>query len=215
MHPPQPPPDGAERLYAALADIGDLVAAMPPLPELYAETVRILERHVGAWLVIVGEIDHATGLMHRRAPDPPPPGQEDIYPATVPIHIARPSFWQGHIDVEPNLVDAPGREALRPACARYGIRAAAAARRGIRLRRPGDDGAGHVHDPDPAGAARRRGPVAQAPRDAAVLSPGRRGRCSRHRDSHWGLPLVVPGPSTELRPGVAKRSRTEGSLRAG
>ena len=126
MHPPQPPPDGAERLYAALADIGDLVAAMPPLPELYAETVRILERHVGAWLVIVGEIDHATGLMHRRAPDPPPPGQEDIYPATVPIHIARPSFWQGHIDVEPNIVDAPGREALRPAYARYGIRAAAA-----------------------------------------------------------------------------------------
>ena len=123
---PEPPPDGAERLYAALADIGDLVATMPPLSRLYTETVRILERHVGAWLVIVGEIDHAAGMMHRRAPDPPPQGQEDIYPATVPIHIARPAFWQGHIDVEPNLVDAPGREALRPAYAKYGIRAAAA-----------------------------------------------------------------------------------------
>ena len=123
---PEAPPDGAERLYAALADIGDLVAAMPPLPELYAGVVRILERHVGAWLVIVGELDHAAGVMHRRAPDPPPPGQEDIYPATVPLRIARPAFWQGRIDVEPNLVDAPGREALRPAYAKYGIRAAAA-----------------------------------------------------------------------------------------
>ncbi len=125
--PPLPaPPDGVERLYAALADIGDLVAAMPPLPQLYADVVRILERHVGAWLVIVGEIDHAAGVMHRRAPEPPPKGQEDIYPETVPIRIARPDFWQGRIDVEPNLVDAPGREALRPAYAKYGIRAAAA-----------------------------------------------------------------------------------------
>ena len=100
---PEVPPDGVERLYAALADIGDLVAAMPPLPELYAGVVRILERHVGAWLVIVGEIDHAAGIMHRRAPEPPPQGQEDIYPGTVPVHIARPAFWQGRIDVEPNI----------------------------------------------------------------------------------------------------------------
>ena len=123
---PEAPPDGAERLYAALADIGDLVAAMPPLPQLYAGVVRILERHVGAWLVIVGEIDHAAGVMHRRAPQPPPQGQEDIYPETVPLRIASPAFWQGRIDVEPNLVDAPGREAMRPAYAKYGIRAAAA-----------------------------------------------------------------------------------------
>ncbi|MHB8387850.1 bifunctional diguanylate cyclase/phosphodiesterase [Metallibacterium sp.] len=128
MDPPpfDSPADGVERLYAALADIGDLVAAMPSLQELYTGVVRILERHVGAWLVIIGEIDHAAGMMHRRAPDPPPRDQEDIYPAAVPIHIARPMFWEGHIDVEPNIVDAPGREALRPAYAKYGIRAAAA-----------------------------------------------------------------------------------------
>ena len=52
MDPPpfDSPADGAERLYAALADIGDLVAAMPSLQELYTGVVRILERHVGAWL---------------------------------------------------------------------------------------------------------------------------------------------------------------------
>ena len=115
-----------EQLYAALADIGDLVAAMPRPPALYAGIVQILERHVGALLVLAGEIDYEAGVLWRRAPDPVPPGLEDIYPTSVPIAIARPSFWAGQIEVEPNIVDAPGREALRPAYARHGIRASAA-----------------------------------------------------------------------------------------
>jgi hypothetical protein len=47
-----------ERLYAALADIGDLIAAMPQPQALYAGVVHILERHVGALLVLAGEIDY-------------------------------------------------------------------------------------------------------------------------------------------------------------
>lgn len=43
-----------ERLYAALADIGDLIAAMPQPQALYAGVVHILERHVGALLVLAG-----------------------------------------------------------------------------------------------------------------------------------------------------------------
>src|SRR5471032_1528693 len=129
--PPTAPFDAAstgsvERLYAALADIGDLVAAMPSPQALYAGIVEILERHVGALLVFVGEIDYEAGLLRRRAPDPPPAGMEDIYPDSAPIALARPQFWEGKIEVEPNIVEAPGREALRPAYARTGIRASAA-----------------------------------------------------------------------------------------
>jgi diguanylate cyclase (GGDEF)-like protein len=115
-----------ERLYAALADIGDLIAAMPQPQALYAGVVHILERHVGALLVLAGEIDYEAGVLRRRAPDPPPKGQEDIYPDLVPIALARPAFWEGKIEVEPDISNAPGREAMRPAYARYGIRAAAA-----------------------------------------------------------------------------------------
>jgi len=121
-----PSTGSVERLYAALADIGDLVAAMPQPQALYTGIVRILERHVGALLVLVGEIDYEAGVMRRRAPDPPPAGMEDIYPDSAPIALARPQFWEGKIEVEPNIVDAPGREALRPAYARTGIRASAA-----------------------------------------------------------------------------------------
>ncbi len=125
---PAPPPTGGhvEHLYAALADIGDLVAAMPRPPALYAGIVQILEHHVGALLVLAGEIDYTAGVLWRHAPDPVPPGLEDIYPVSVPIAIAGPSFWAGQIEVEPNIVDAPGREAWRPAYARHGIRASAA-----------------------------------------------------------------------------------------
>ncbi len=128
--PPSPAPAATsghvESLYAALADIGDLVAALPRPPALYAGIAQILERHVGALLVLAGEIDYEAGVLWRRAPDPVPSGLEDIYPASVPIAIASPSFWTGQIDVEPNIIDAPGREAWRPAYARHGIRASAA-----------------------------------------------------------------------------------------
>lgn len=115
-----------EHFYAALADIGDLVAAMPQPQALYAGVVDIFERHLGAIRVQVGEIDYEAGVLRRRAPDPVPDGQEDIYPELVSLAIARPRFWEGGIEVEPNIVEASGREALRPAYARHGIRASAA-----------------------------------------------------------------------------------------
>jgi diguanylate cyclase (GGDEF) domain len=125
---PTPAPKAVpiERFYSALASIGDLVASMPQPKALYAGVVDIFERHVGALLVIVGEIDYEAGVMLRRAPAQVPAGEEDIYPASVPIAFARPSFWEGEIDVEANIADAPGREAMRPAYARHGIRSSAA-----------------------------------------------------------------------------------------
>ena len=125
---PAPAPQAApiERFYSALASIGDLVASMPKPQALYAGIVDIFERHVGALLVIVGEIDYDAGVMRRRAPAQASEGEEDIYPESVPIAFARPSFWEGKIDVEANIADAPGREALRPAYARHGIRSSAA-----------------------------------------------------------------------------------------
>lgn len=118
--------DPVASLYAALADLGDLVAGMPSPALLYAEVVRILEQHLGAMLVIVGEIDYAAGVLRRRAPEVIPPGQEDLFPDCIPIALARPMFWQGEIEVEPNIAEAPGREAMRPGYARHGIRASAA-----------------------------------------------------------------------------------------
>ncbi|MDE2155287.1 MAG: EAL domain-containing protein [Xanthomonadaceae bacterium] len=123
-HAPAPVP--MERFYAVLADIGDLVASMPQPQALYDGVVDIFERQVGALLVLVGEIDHAAGVMRRRAPSRVPAGEEDIYPDSVPLAIARPLFWEGRIDVEPDIVGAPGREALRPGYARHGIRSSAA-----------------------------------------------------------------------------------------
>jgi len=99
---------------------------MPPPQALYAEIVDIFERHMGASLVLVGEIDYDAGVMRRRAPAQAPAGEEDIYPESVPIAFARPSFWEGKIDVEANVADAPGREAMRAAYARHGIRSSAA-----------------------------------------------------------------------------------------
>lgn len=125
---PTPAPKAVpiERFYSALASIGDLVASMPQPQALYAGIVDIFERHVGALLVIVGEIDYDAGVMLRRAPAQVSAGKEDIYPESVPIAFARPSFWEGEIDVEANIADAPGREAMRPAYARHGIRSSAA-----------------------------------------------------------------------------------------
>ncbi len=123
---PAPKAVNIERLYSALASIGDLVALMPQPQALYAGIVDIFERHVDALLVIVGEIDYEAGVMRRRAPAQAPAGEEDIYPESVPVAFARSSFWEGKIDVEPNIADAPGREAMRPAYARHGIRSSAA-----------------------------------------------------------------------------------------
>lgn len=123
---PAPKAVPIERFYLALASIGDLVASMPQPQALYAGIVDIFERHVGALLVIVGEIDYEAGVMRRRAPAQAPAGEEDIYPQTVPIAFARPSFWQGKIDVEANIADAPGREGMRAAYARHEIRSSAA-----------------------------------------------------------------------------------------
>jgi len=123
---PAPKAVNIERFYSALANIGDLVALMPQPQALYAGIVDIFERHVGALLVLVGEIDYGAGVMRRRAPAQAPAGEEDIYPESVPVAFARSSFWEGKIDVEPNIADAPGREAMRPAYARHGIRSSAA-----------------------------------------------------------------------------------------
>jgi GAF domain-containing protein len=121
-----PEADSIERFYSALANIGDLVASMPQPQALYAGIVDIFERHVGALLVIVGELDYEAGVMRRRAPARVPAGEEDIYPETVPLAFARPLFWEGRIDVEANIAEAPGRESLRPAYVRHGIRSSAA-----------------------------------------------------------------------------------------
>ena len=122
----KPTADYVGRLYAALADLGDLIACMPRPQTLYTGIVHILERHVGALLVLVGEVEYDAGVWRRWAPESPLAGQEDIYPDSLPLALAGPEFWEGQIKVIPHIADAPGREAMRDAYVRHGIRAMAA-----------------------------------------------------------------------------------------
>ena len=116
----------SESHYAALADIGQLLVRAVEPPELYEAIIGVLERRLGVVLVMVGEADHEAGWFRRVAPVVVPPELEDIYPELTPLSLVQPSFWRGVPQMEPDLRNVPGLEALRAAYARHQVTSALA-----------------------------------------------------------------------------------------
>ena len=110
-----------ESLYAALSDLGQLLLRSLDPPVLYEAVIEVLERRIGARLVMVGEVDRASGWFRRIAPAHVPPGMEDIYPEGLPFSVARPSFWQGTPQLEADLAHVAGMEMFRHAFTRHGV----------------------------------------------------------------------------------------------
>ncbi|HWX67432.1 MAG TPA: EAL domain-containing protein [Rhodanobacter sp.] len=116
----------SESFYAALSEIGQLLVRSLDPPVLYEAVIEVLERRIGARLVIVGDLDRGTSYLRRVAPAKTAPGMTDIYPERIPFSMARPAFWQGEPQVEADIRRTAGLEALRPAYIRHGVMASIA-----------------------------------------------------------------------------------------
>ncbi|MEO6801590.1 MAG: EAL domain-containing protein [Rhodanobacter sp.] len=116
----------SESHYAALADIGQLLVRAVEPPELYEAIIEVLERRLGAVLVMVGEVDHDAGWFRRIAPVVVPSELQDIYPEQTPLSLVRPSFWRGAPQIEPDLRSVPGLQALRAAYVQHKVTSALA-----------------------------------------------------------------------------------------
>ena len=116
----------SERFYAALSDIGQLLVRSLEPAVLYEGVIEVLERRVGARLVMVGEVDHGTGWFQRMAPAQIPAGLEDIYPERLPLTLAHPSFWRGLPQLEADIRCTPGLEMFRTVYERHRVAAVVA-----------------------------------------------------------------------------------------
>ncbi|HEY0197714.1 MAG TPA: EAL domain-containing protein [Rhodanobacter sp.] len=116
----------SEDFYAALSDIGQLLVRSLDPPVLYEAVIDVLQRRIGAMLVMIGELDGASGWFKRIAPARVPAGKEDIYPDQLPFSVAQASFWQGRPQVEADVRQATGLEAFQLAYIRHGVMASTA-----------------------------------------------------------------------------------------
>ncbi|MGB3749652.1 MAG: EAL domain-containing protein [Rhodanobacter sp.] len=116
----------SESYYAALSEIGQLLVRAVEPPELYEAIIEVLERRLGARLVMIGEADHAAGWFQRLAPVTVAADMQDIYPERTPLSLVRPSFWRGVPQVEPDLRHVPGLARLHAAYVRHEVVAAMA-----------------------------------------------------------------------------------------
>jgi diguanylate cyclase (GGDEF)-like protein/PAS domain S-box-containing protein len=116
----------SESFYAALSEIGQLLVRSLDPPVLYEAVIEVLERRIGARLVMVGELDRGNGWLRRIAPAQVAPDMADIYPERIPFSLARPAFWQGEPQLEADVRHAEGLEMFRPAYVRHGVHAVVA-----------------------------------------------------------------------------------------
>jgi diguanylate cyclase (GGDEF)-like protein/PAS domain S-box-containing protein len=123
---PESVPTSSESFYAALSEIGQLLVQSLEPATLYESVIEVLERRVGARLVMVGELDHGSGWLRRIAPARPVPERADIYPDGIPFSMARPPFWAGEPQVEADIRRTTGLEMFRQAYVRHGVVAAIA-----------------------------------------------------------------------------------------
>ena len=119
-------PASSESFYAALSEIGQLLVRSLEPSILYEAVIEVLERRIGARLVMVGELDRGSGWLHRIAPARPPAESVDIYPDRIPFSMARPPFRNGQPQVEADIRRTPGLEMFRQAYVRHGVVAAVA-----------------------------------------------------------------------------------------
>ncbi|WP_458068887.1 bifunctional diguanylate cyclase/phosphodiesterase [Rhodanobacter sp. BL-MT-08] len=110
-----------ESRYAALSDLGQLLLRSLDPAVLYEAVIEVLERRIGARLVMVGEVDRAGGWFRRIAPARVPAGMEDIYPERLPFAVALPSFWEGTPQLEADIAHMSGMEGFRHAFKRHGV----------------------------------------------------------------------------------------------
>jgi diguanylate cyclase (GGDEF)-like protein/PAS domain S-box-containing protein len=115
-----------ESFYAALSEVGQLLVRSLEPPLLYEAVIGVLERRIGARLVMVGELDRSSGWLRRIAPAQVAPDMADIYPERIPFSLARPAFWQGEPQLEVDVRHAEGLEMFRPAYVRHGVQAVVA-----------------------------------------------------------------------------------------
>jgi diguanylate cyclase (GGDEF)-like protein/PAS domain S-box-containing protein len=111
----------SESRYAVLSDLGQLLLRSLDPAVLYEAVIEVLERRIGARLVMVGEVDRAIGWFRRIAPARVPEGMEDIYPKRLPFAVATPSFWEGTPQLEADIAHLSGMESFRMAFRRHGV----------------------------------------------------------------------------------------------
>ena len=111
----------SESYYAALSEIGQLLVRAVEPPELYEAIIEVLERRLGAMLVMIGEVDHGTDWFRRIAPVTVAQDVQDVYPERLPLALARPAFWRGTSQLEPDVRRTPGLEMFRAAYARHHV----------------------------------------------------------------------------------------------
>ncbi len=116
----------SESFYAALSEIGQLLVRSLEPPVLYEAVIEVLERRIGARLVLVGELDQGSGWLRRIAPVRVAAGMDDIYPERIPFSMAGPAFWRGEPQVEADIRHTEGLKALWPAYARHDVAASVA-----------------------------------------------------------------------------------------
>jgi diguanylate cyclase (GGDEF)-like protein/PAS domain S-box-containing protein len=116
----------SESFHAALSEIGQLLVRSLEPSVLYEAVIEVLERRIGARLVMIGELDRSSGWLRRIAPAHVAPDMADIYPERIPFSMARPPFWQGEPQLEAEIRHTEGLEMLRPAYVRHGVHAAIA-----------------------------------------------------------------------------------------
>jgi diguanylate cyclase (GGDEF)-like protein/PAS domain S-box-containing protein len=116
----------SESYYAALSEIGQLLVRAVEPPKLYEAIIEVLQRRLGARLVMIGEADHVAGWFQRLAPVTVAADMQDIYPERTPLSLVRPSFWRGVPQVEPDLRHVPGLERLHAAYVHHDVVAAMA-----------------------------------------------------------------------------------------
>ncbi|WP_158885114.1 EAL domain-containing protein [Rhodanobacter sp. L36] len=110
-----------ESFYAALSDIGQLLVRSLDPAVLYEAVIEVLQRRIGAMLVMIGEVDRESGMFRRIAPSRISPGMQDIYPERLPFALAQLSFWQGTPQLETDVRNLAGLEPFRQAYVRHDV----------------------------------------------------------------------------------------------
>ena len=116
----------SESCYAALSEIAQLLVRAVEPPALYEAIIEVLERRLGALLVMVGEADHVAGCFRRLAPVVVRADLQDVYPEETPLSRVQSSFWHGLPQLEEDLRHAPGLERLHDGYVRHGVTCAMA-----------------------------------------------------------------------------------------
>lgn len=115
-----------ESFHAALSEIGQLLVRSLEPAVLYEAVIEVLQRRIGALLVMVGDLDRSDQCLRRIAPADVSAEMADIYPDRIPFSAAQPSFWRGEPQLEADIRRSDALRMFREAYVRHGVQAALA-----------------------------------------------------------------------------------------